>query len=31
MGFTCEGISQKFIRINGEWIDHERWALTFDE
>lgn len=31
MGFTCEGISRKFIRINGEWIDHERWALTFDE
>ena len=31
MGFTCEGISQKFICINGEWIDHERWALTLDE
>jgi [ribosomal protein S5]-alanine N-acetyltransferase len=31
MGFTCEGISQKFIRINGEWIDHERWAFTFAE
>ena len=24
MGFRCEGISQKFICINGEWIDHER-------
>jgi [ribosomal protein S5]-alanine N-acetyltransferase len=31
MRFTCEGISRKFIRINDEWIDHERWALTFDE
>ena len=31
MGFTCEGISHKFICINGEWIDHERWALTLDE
>lgn len=30
MGFTCEGISQRFICINGEWIDHERWALTLD-
>lgn len=30
MGFTCEGVSRKFIRINGEWIDHERWALTSD-
>ena len=31
MGFTCEGISRGFIRINGAWIDHERWALTLDE
>jgi [ribosomal protein S5]-alanine N-acetyltransferase len=31
MGFTREGISRKFICINGEWIDHERWALTLDE
>jgi ribosomal-protein-alanine N-acetyltransferase len=30
IGFICEGISQGFICINGEWIDHERWALTFD-
>jgi len=31
MNFRCEGLSPKFIRINGEWIDHERWALTRDE
>ncbi len=31
MGFTCEGVSRGFIRINGEWIDHERWALTPDD
>jgi [ribosomal protein S5]-alanine N-acetyltransferase len=30
-GFTCEGISRRFIRIDGEWMDHERWALTVDE
>jgi [ribosomal protein S5]-alanine N-acetyltransferase len=30
MGFTCEGISRGFIRINGEWTDHERWALMLD-
>jgi ribosomal-protein-alanine N-acetyltransferase len=30
MGFTCEGVSRGFIRINGEWMDHERWALTPD-
>jgi ribosomal-protein-alanine N-acetyltransferase len=28
MGFTREGVSRGFIRINGEWKDHERWALT---
>jgi ribosomal-protein-alanine N-acetyltransferase len=31
MGFTCEGVSHGFIRINGEWMDHERWALTSDD
>jgi ribosomal-protein-alanine N-acetyltransferase len=31
MRFTYEGISRKFLRINDEWVDHERWALTFDE
>lgn len=31
IGFTCEGTSREFIRINDEWIDHERWALTLDE
>jgi ribosomal-protein-alanine N-acetyltransferase len=31
MGFTCEGVSRGFIRINGEWTDHERWALTPDD
>jgi ribosomal-protein-alanine N-acetyltransferase len=30
IGFTCEGISRGFICIDGEWIDHERWALTLD-
>jgi [ribosomal protein S5]-alanine N-acetyltransferase len=28
MDFICEGVSEEFIRINGEWVDHERWALT---
>jgi ribosomal-protein-alanine N-acetyltransferase len=31
MGFSCEGISPQFIRINGQWCDHERWALTVDK
>jgi ribosomal-protein-alanine N-acetyltransferase len=31
IGFTCEGVSRGFIRVNGEWMDHERWALTPDD
>ena len=26
-GFTKEGFSPKFIKKNGQWKDHERWAL----
>jgi [ribosomal protein S5]-alanine N-acetyltransferase len=31
LDFKYEGLSRKFIRINNQWIDHERWALTFNE
>jgi ribosomal-protein-alanine N-acetyltransferase len=27
LGFTMECVSEGFIRINGEWADHERWVL----
>jgi ribosomal-protein-alanine N-acetyltransferase len=30
LGFECEGYSPKFLRINGRWRDHERWALRSD-
>jgi ribosomal-protein-alanine N-acetyltransferase len=29
-GFEKEGLSPKFLRKNGEWRDHERWALLND-
>lgn len=30
LGFECEGYSPRFLRINGRWRDHERWALRAD-
>ncbi len=28
--FQYEGYSPRYLRINGEWCDHERWALLND-
>ena len=30
LGFKQEGFSPRYLRINGEWCDHERWALLAD-
>lgn len=30
LGFECEGYSPNFLKINGRWRDHERWALRAD-
>jgi ribosomal-protein-alanine N-acetyltransferase len=31
LGFRLEGFSPRYLRINGEWRDHERWAVLADE
>ena len=31
LGFRYEGYSPKFLKIDGEWRDHERWAILADE
>lgn len=30
VGFQYEGFSPRFLKINGEWCDHERWAILAD-
>ncbi len=31
LGFTREGYSRRYLRIDGEWRDHERWAILADD
>ncbi len=31
LGFQYEGFSPRYLKINGKWCDHERWALLADD
>lgn len=30
LGFACEGLSPRYLKICGRWRDHQRWALLAD-
>lgn len=30
VGFQYEGYSPRYLKINGEWCDHERWCILAD-
>lgn len=31
LGFRNEGYSPRYLYLNNQWCDHERWAITSEE
>lgn len=31
LGFTREGFSRRYLQIDGDWRDHERWAILAED
>lgn len=31
LGFRCEGLSPRYLKVGGRWRDHQRWALLAED